>query len=207
MSQLILEDGGKRKEEVTLHFPDFSVKVATAVTNFLMYGQINVKGSKSFQEHFEEAWEAFRIDRISFKEVLDAGKLAKKTLGPPSQLPQNNDSTLTRRPLRAVRSKSSVSSVGPSDSVSPHQQPLSSKLKTSQKVKSPFDNKVSRSQVVSRPGPPGPPGLAASSPVVANRSKKLPVSFLKKNKSLLLKSPRFSSTPIRPFTKSNTSST
>ena len=79
MSQLILEDGGKRKEDVTLHFPDFSVKVATAVNNFLMHGQINVKGNKSFQEHFEEAWEAFRIDRISYKEVFEAGKLVKKT--------------------------------------------------------------------------------------------------------------------------------
>lgn len=205
MSQLILEDGGKRKEDVTLHFPDFGVKVVSSISNFLVHGQLVVKENKSFQENFEEAWEAFRIDRITFKEVFDSGKLIKKSDESSMHQPKKSVSTppsSTSRSLRATRSRPSVinSGVTSSGSLLPQQplQPTGSNLKTKQKLKNPFSK-----QTVPPPGPPGPSVLGTSSPVVTNPTKKLPLSFLKKNQSILFKSPRFSSTPIRPFPKTN----
>merc|ERR1719186_205226 len=77
----------------------------------------------------------------------------------------------------------------------PPTQPSQSRMKS--KLKNPFKTGQNKP---TPPGPPGPPGPTAS-PVVINPLKKLPQSFLKRNQSLLFKSPKFSSTPIRPFTK------
>jgi len=179
MSQLILEDGGKRKEEVTLHFPDFDVSVVKAMNNFLLFGELNVLANRSFQNEFEQAWDAFRIDRISFKTVHDDGKLGRK---PPAT------SVNYGRPVRSAARKGVP--VIPFHAANQQQ-------RMKKRLKNPFNN-VNASQV-SLNGPPGPPNLDVQSPIVSNPSKKLPLSFLKKNQSLLFKSPRFSSTPIRPF--------
>ena len=50
------------------------MKIVTAVTNFLVTGELNLRAGRAFREDFEEAWEALRIDRISFKEVSKAGR-------------------------------------------------------------------------------------------------------------------------------------
>ena len=72
MSQFLLEDGGKRKEEVTLHLPGFSVQTVTAVARFLTCGELRIALSTAGREEIEEAFK--KVD----KEGL--GKLNKDQL-------------------------------------------------------------------------------------------------------------------------------
>ena len=78
MSQLILEDGGKRKEEVSLFLTDFSKNILKSLLGFLHTGELKQTATKEFIETFEQLWEDLKIDKVSFKEVFDAGKILSK---------------------------------------------------------------------------------------------------------------------------------
>ena len=70
MSNLVLEDGGKRMAEVTIFLPDVGITPVSALTTFLLTGEMNIRASRQFGKELEDAWDLLRIDRISFKDAL-----------------------------------------------------------------------------------------------------------------------------------------
>jgi len=79
MSSLLLEDGGKRKEEATFLLPDVSTEAVTLLLSFLLTGSLDIRASKQLVDELEEAWELLSIDRITFKSVFEAGAAAQKS--------------------------------------------------------------------------------------------------------------------------------
>ena len=73
-SHFILEDGGKRKEDIILYLKDYTVEVITAFVNFMFNGEISTFASADFIEDFKKLWEDVRVDRISYSKAFEDGR-------------------------------------------------------------------------------------------------------------------------------------
>ena len=166
MSQFLLEDGGKRKEEVTLHLPGFSVHTVTAVTRFLTCGELRIALSTAGRQEIEEAWEDLKINRITFKDAFDAGKEARgrRTIASftgsvgksISQTPQTPGKTLSRAGRPPIN-KMAVKTPGKPGAGFPPGPPLSSP--------SPFPARTRSTRTPGRPAAtPAKPSSRASVP-------------------------------------------
>jgi len=162
MSNLVLEDGGKRKEEVTLFLPSVSTSAVSSLTSFLLTGALTMVASALTREEVEEAWELLRIDRITFKAAFEAGTLALK------------EGAVAARPPAT------------SSLVTPFKKPPAPRPPGGPRHATP------RKPVGRAPGPPGPlamgpprppgllaaPPLAASTPLAPRTSPRIPHNLL-----------------------------
>ena len=80
-SHFLLQDGGKRKDEVVIFLKDYSVEVITAFVSFLFNGELTRQVSKPFIEDFKRLWEDIRVDKISYLQVFEDGKALIKNTG------------------------------------------------------------------------------------------------------------------------------
>ena len=75
MSQSILQDGGKSKEEIYLFLPNYPKKTVQNLINFFSCGELKLMVPKNFADDFEQLWDDLKIDKITYKEVFEAGRL------------------------------------------------------------------------------------------------------------------------------------
>ena len=85
LSRLLVEKGGNRKEQVTIFLPDVGTAPVSALTYFLLTGQMDIRASKQFGKELEDAWHLLGIDRISFHEVTFGGNTGSVEEGENSQ--------------------------------------------------------------------------------------------------------------------------
>ena len=78
-SHFVLEDGGKRKEDLMIHLEDYTVEVVTAFLNFLYNGELSTLASADFIEDFKQLWEDVRVDKISYSKVFEDGRTNLRT--------------------------------------------------------------------------------------------------------------------------------
>ena len=81
-SHFILEDGGKRKEDLMIYLHDYTVEVITAFVNFLYNGEISRLASPDFIEDFKQLWEDVRVDKISYSKAFEDGRTNILTADP-----------------------------------------------------------------------------------------------------------------------------
>ena len=81
MSGLLVEEGGHRKDEVTIFLPDVGITPVSALTSFLLKGQITIRASGQFGKELEDAWELLRVDRITFQEATTGRNIERSGPG------------------------------------------------------------------------------------------------------------------------------
>ena len=81
MSGLLVEEGGHRKDEVTIFLPDVGITPVSALTSFLLKGQIPIRASGQFGKELEDAWELLRVDRITFQEATTGRNIERSGPG------------------------------------------------------------------------------------------------------------------------------
>eukprot|EP00091_Calanus_sinicus_P015670 TRINITY_DN34172_c0_g1_i1.p1 TRINITY_DN34172_c0_g1~~TRINITY_DN34172_c0_g1_i1.p1 ORF type:complete len:220 (+),score=52.44 TRINITY_DN34172_c0_g1_i1:95-661(+) len=68
VAKFVMEDSGKRKDDVTLHLPEDSVEVVTALVHILVRGEItNLSGS--MKRELQTLWKSLGIDRVEFEKL------------------------------------------------------------------------------------------------------------------------------------------
>ena len=171
MSQMILEDGGKRKEEVSIYLSSYSKNLVKSFIMFISNGDLIQRASQTFAEEFEQLWGDLKIDKISFKEVFEAGQ----SLGKVTSLLNGKGSKEEKSSNSSKETKVEKGPPGPG-SLTP----------------------ISKFLGKATPKRSGSPLVA--SPAPTSRSARLQEKALGgKNQSSFLGSiPKFSSTPIRP---------
>ena len=112
-SHFLLQDGGKRKDEVVIFLKDYSVEVITAFVSFLFNGELTRQVSKPFIEDFKRLWEDIRVDKISYLQVFEDGKALIKNTGALGSsetkteekniLPQNFKTSFSPAPVTPLR--------------------------------------------------------------------------------------------------------
>ena len=73
LSQLLRENGGERKEEVTLMLPDLGITSVSVLASFLLTGEIKIRASWELRSELEVAWQLLTVDRIKFRAALVGG--------------------------------------------------------------------------------------------------------------------------------------
>ena len=68
MAKFVMEDSGKRKDDVTLHLPEVSVEVVKALVNILVRGEVT-NLSVSVKIKLQILWKSLGIDRIEFEKL------------------------------------------------------------------------------------------------------------------------------------------
>ena len=66
MAKFVMEDSGKRKDDVTLHLPEVSVEVVKALVNILVRGEVT---NLSVSIKLQNLWKSLGIDRIEFEKL------------------------------------------------------------------------------------------------------------------------------------------
>ena len=74
-SHFILEDGGKKKEDLMIYLNDYTVEVVTAFLNFMYNGELSTFASAEFIEDFKQLWEDVRVDKISYSKAYEDGRI------------------------------------------------------------------------------------------------------------------------------------
>ena len=74
LSHLLQENGGKRKDKVTMLLPDLGITSVSVLASFLLTGQINIRAGRELRRELELAWQLLAIDRIAFKAALVGGR-------------------------------------------------------------------------------------------------------------------------------------
>lgn len=80
LSGLLVEEGGHRKNEVTIFLPDVGITPVSALTSFLLKGQISIRASGQFGKELEDAWDLLGVDKITFNEAT-TGRNIERTEG------------------------------------------------------------------------------------------------------------------------------
>ena len=115
-SHFLLEDGGKRKEDLMIYLNDYTVEVVTAFLNFLYHGELSTSASPDFIGDFKQLWEDVRVDKISYSKAFEDGRINVRTNESLSKSFQemksveNPKKTVEKPILSAVTRKSKASS-------------------------------------------------------------------------------------------------
>ena len=76
VGKFVMEDSGKRKDDVTMYLPEFGVEVVNILASFLISGEVN-NLSIYVRKELEILWKSLAIDRVEF-EKLDFSALIKE---------------------------------------------------------------------------------------------------------------------------------
>ena len=68
VAKFVMEDSGKRKDDVTLHLPGVSVEVVTTLANILVRGEV-ANLSVIVKRELQILWKSLGIDRVEFEKL------------------------------------------------------------------------------------------------------------------------------------------
>ena len=68
VAKFVIEDSGKRKDDVTLYLPEVSVEVATTLANILLRGEVT-NLSVIVKRELQILWKSLGVDRVEFEKL------------------------------------------------------------------------------------------------------------------------------------------